>query len=100
MESVAIVGRLIPRAHRLGTLSFGPGVGSDFRADREPSLGFDTGGRSNSLMAWTAVQVADIRAMRTRVIIFTSSPPNCKGWRLSGIIFGRTVAVPAARSAT
>jgi hypothetical protein len=26
------------------TLSFGPGVGSDLRADREPSLGFDTAG--------------------------------------------------------
>ena len=36
--------RFIPRAHRIGTLSFGPGVGSDLRADREPSLGFDTAG--------------------------------------------------------
>jgi len=37
-------GGLIPRAHRLWTLSFGPGVGSDLRADREPTLGFDTAG--------------------------------------------------------
>ncbi len=34
----------MPRVHRLWTLSFGPGVGSDLRADREPSLGFDTAG--------------------------------------------------------
>jgi len=40
----AYILRFIPRAHRLGTLSFGPGVGSDLRADREPSLGFDTAG--------------------------------------------------------
>jgi len=35
---------IIPRAHRIWTLSFGPGVGSGLRADREPSLGFDTAG--------------------------------------------------------
>ncbi len=35
---------LMPRAHRIWTLSFGPGVGSDLRADREPTLGFDTAG--------------------------------------------------------
>ena len=37
-------GNLIPRAHRVWTLSFGFGVGSDLRADREHSLGFDTAG--------------------------------------------------------
>ena len=35
---------VIPRAHRIWTLSFGPWVGSDLWADREPSLGFDTAG--------------------------------------------------------
>ncbi len=34
----------MPRVHRLWTLSFGPVVGSDLRADREPFLGFDTAG--------------------------------------------------------
>ena len=35
----------IPRGgHRIWALSFGPVVGSDLRADREPSLGFDTAG--------------------------------------------------------
>jgi len=28
----------------MGTLSIGRGLGSDLRADREPSLGFDTAG--------------------------------------------------------
>ncbi len=36
--------RVIPMARRIWTLSIGPGVGSDLRADREPSLGFDTAG--------------------------------------------------------
>ena len=31
-------------AHRIGTLSFGLGVRSDLRADREPSLGSYTAG--------------------------------------------------------
>ncbi len=34
----------MPKAHRIWTLSFGPGVGSDLRADREHSLGFDAAG--------------------------------------------------------
>ena len=38
------VPHFIPRAHRIWTLSFGRGLGSDLRADRESSLGFDTAG--------------------------------------------------------
>ena len=42
--AVAATDALIARAHRIWTLSFGPRVGSDLRADREHSLGFDTAG--------------------------------------------------------
>jgi hypothetical protein len=42
--SVSQADDVILRAHRILTLSFGPGVGSDLRADREPSLGFDPAG--------------------------------------------------------